>query len=957
MIPQPIDQVPLFLRLSDEERELVSSRLRHLEFKSNDVIFGANKPADMLAVIAQGWVKLESESPQGRSSLANLGAGSVIGEVDLLLNRPYSTTARAATATTIHALSRQDLQDLILECPTIGLKFSYSLGTRVAYLDEYLVTQRLSTLALLSALADDDTRAIARKLQFRSVQRGDTIFEAGDAGDAVYLVEDGTARLITASRDGQAFEELGEGEIFGQTALITGKPFLSTALAVTDLSVWVLSRTDYQDLIREHPAIKIAFSRALAEGLSSDDQAKAVDQLRALALFADVDADALTDITGRLVLRHFPSGEAIYTEGTPGDAMYFIESGEVRLLSDTSTGGEFMERKRGGESFGEMALLTGRTRVEAAQAVADTTAWVLYKSDYDDLIVRHPALSLAQSRALSGKLNESEGQYLERHLPQSKLLAGLAPYELRELSGFIKPLRFRPGETICYAGQPAQYIYLIESGQVREIAGGPNGQAVVLGLLGSDESFGERAVLQGLSYSETVQAVGDVACLTIGKGDFDRMVGVYPALALNVARQMAADAQHMADRPGRLYAAPPLRSNGNGRPSSQAPAYQMAATAPTYRPQAPQARVSQAVRPLAPPPREMNAQFSPAVGVRKAPGKPWERASSGVMRPMPAATARPIAVAAAPAFAGVRSAPRASYPSVGGESIIARVAGLSTGAKIKIAILAFFAFWLVIVIPLFLILSIASSSSFLGAFTGGSSPSPQLPLNIQANVPKLSSLIPSGGKLAVRERTATPLPSPTKAATPKPVVKAKATTKPVVLLKAKTKPTATAAAETPTAVAVAAAVLAPLPPRIWDKRLGNAGMPLLSGVGVTAANVQSGQQFWYLTKMVFQDAGAESGNDHTIYISLVDENGQRVDNATVVISWDDGGTEQVQRLGLTDQKPAGDYCKCNYNWPMYGAGYRVKVDGALPSDLVFGMIMPEHRHVNYLLTFQRVVMP
>lgn len=956
MIPQPIDQVPLFLRLSDDERELISSRLRHLEFNSNDVLFSANKPAEMLGVIAHGWVKLESDSPQGRTALANLGAGSVIGEVDLLLNRPHSTTARAASPTSIHALYRQDLQDLILECPTIGLKFSYGLGTRVAYLDEYLVTQRLSTLALLSALADEDTRAIARRLQFRSNQRGDTIFDAGDSGDAVYLIEGGTARLITGSRDGETFEELGEGEIFGQTALVTGKPYLSTARAVTDLSVWVLSRTDYQDLIRDHPAIKIAFSRALAEGLSPEDQANAVEQLRALALFADVDEEALADITSRLVLRHFPSNESIYAEGTPGDAMYFIESGEVRLLSGTSTGGEFMERKRGGDSFGEMALLTGRTRIEAAQAVSDTTAWVLYKSDYDELIVRHPALSLAQSRALSSKLSASDGHYLERHLPQSKLLSGLSPDELKELNGFIKPLRFRAGETICYAGQPAQYIYLIESGEVRQIAGGRNGQAVVLGLLGSEDSFGERAVLQSSAYTETVQAVGDVACLSIGKTDFDRLISFCPALALNVARQMAADAQRAADRPGRMFAPPSSRSNGNGYSQIQAPAYQMSAAAPAFRPPPAPPRVPAGVRPPANGRTLNGAQMSPAVGVRTAPGKPWQRQSSSVMRPMPAATARPIAVAT-PAQSYVPRTSSSSYSAIQNESVATRLGALSSATKIKIAIVAFFAFWLIVVIPLFLILAWVSSSNFLGAFTGGAAPSQPLPLNIQANVPRLSQLIPSAGKLAVRERTATPLPQPTKVATLKPAAKAKATAKPMVVLKAKTKPTPTVSPETPTTVAAAAAVIAPLPPRIWDKRLGNAGLPLLSGVGVTNASVQSGQEFWYLVKMVFQDAGAESGNDHTIYISLLDENGQRVTDGTVVVSWDDGGTEQVQRLGLTDQKPAGDYCNCNYNWPMYGAGYRVKVDGSLPSDQVYGMIMPEHRHVNYLLTFQRVVMP
>lgn len=954
MIPQPIDQVPLFLRLSDEERELISSRLRLLEFKNNEIVFSANKPAEMLGVIAQGWIKLESETPQGRIALANLGAGSVIGEVDLLLNRPYSTTARAASATSLHTLSRKDLQDLILESPTIGLKFSHSLGSRVAFLDEYLVTQRLGVLPLLSSLTEPEMRAMAHRLQFRSFQRGDTIFEAGEAGDAVFLIEEGTARLVSSSHDGESYDEVRDGEIIGQTALIASKPYLATARAVSDLSVWVLTRADYQDLIQEFPAVKIAFSRALAEGLSSEDQAKAVEHLRALGLFTDVDGDALRDITSRLVLRHFPAGETIYAEGTPGDAMYFIESGEVRHVAEANGNGQSHEVKRAGESFGEMALLTGRTRSEAAKAIEDTTAWVLYKSDYDDLIVRHPTLSLALSRALSGKLSASDGETAQRHLPQLKLLSGLSPTELKQVGTSVKPLRFRQGETICYAGQPAQYVYLIETGEVRAIAGGPNGQAIVLELLGADQSFGERAVFSSSAYSATMQAVGEVGCLTISKADFDRLLARCPSLALNVARQMAEDAEKATRHSSRFHFPSHLRSNGNGRSTAQPSLEPQAAfSSSPNRPPAP--RVPSAARFL----NSNRLSAAPAVGVRTAPSKPWERSSNSVMRPMPAATTRPISVAASGSQGAPMGYARQGHSTFPGEAVISRFSSLSTGSKVKLGIIAFFAFWLLIILPLGLIASIASSSNFLGAFSGKSQPSEQLPANLQVNSPKISALIPGVGKLAVRAATATPLPKPTL----RPAVKAalkpagKPTAKPLVVLKAKSKPTLAAATPTPSAVAQAAAVIPPLPPRIWDSRLGAGGLELLTGVGVTDAVVSSGQEFWRLVKMQFQDAGAESGNDHTIYISIVDENGSRVKDASVIVSWDDAGKVQTQRLGIPDEKPAGDFCKCNYNWPMYGAGYRVKIDGSLPSDQVYGMIMPEHRHVNYLITFQRVIMP
>src|SRR5512140_927930 len=118
VIPQPIDQVPLFLRLSEEERQVVTARLRRRQEAAGQVVFTAGHPSDALFVITSGWVKLENESSNRATTLANLGAGSLLGEMDTLLGRPYSTTARAAANTQLLVLSQADLKDLVSHHPT-----------------------------------------------------------------------------------------------------------------------------------------------------------------------------------------------------------------------------------------------------------------------------------------------------------------------------------------------------------------------------------------------------------------------------------------------------------------------------------------------------------------------------------------------------------------------------------------------------------------------------------------------------------------------------------------------------------------------------------------------------------------------------------------------------------------------------------------------------------------------
>jgi hypothetical protein len=134
------------------------------------------------------------------------------------------------------------------------------------------------------------------------------------------------------------------------------------------------------------------------------------------------------------------------------------------------------------------------------------------------------------------------------------------------------------------------------------------------------------------------------------------------------------------------------------------------------------------------------------------------------------------------------------------------------------------------------------------------------------------------------------------------------------------------------------------------------------GVGIAAAPVAPGQQYWRVVRGVFQDWN-ESGGDHTIYINVVDGNGNRLSMGEGAqfgtISW---GPEAPLVWGA---KPANE---SPANWPMTGGlgAYTIwiTVDG-LPSERVYGMGLvsttsdgvllnqPGRVHCNFLITFQR----
>ena len=91
---------------------MVTARLRRRQAAPGEIIITEGQASDTLFIITTGWVKLEGGNINQTVTLANLGAGSLLGESDLLLNRPYSMTARATgtTSTQLLTLARADLE-------------------------------------------------------------------------------------------------------------------------------------------------------------------------------------------------------------------------------------------------------------------------------------------------------------------------------------------------------------------------------------------------------------------------------------------------------------------------------------------------------------------------------------------------------------------------------------------------------------------------------------------------------------------------------------------------------------------------------------------------------------------------------------------------------------------------------------------------------------------------------
>jgi CRP/FNR family transcriptional regulator, cyclic AMP receptor protein len=99
-------------------------------------------------------------------------------------------------------------------------------------------------------------------------EAGQAIVEAGDPGDAMYIVVDGAAEVDVGGR----YHTLKQGDFFGEMALIAARRRMATVTAVDDVSALKIPADDFQAFVLDHPRVALSMLKALVERLREVEQ-------------------------------------------------------------------------------------------------------------------------------------------------------------------------------------------------------------------------------------------------------------------------------------------------------------------------------------------------------------------------------------------------------------------------------------------------------------------------------------------------------------------------------------------------------------------------------------------------------------------------------------------------------------------------------------------------------------
>ena len=158
-------------------------------------------------------------------------------------------------------------------------------------------------------------------------------------------------------------------------------------------------------------------------------------QLKAVPLFARLDEAWLERLAEVVRSKGLRANSELFHQGDPGDALYIVAEGSLKVVVETVTGSEVTVATRGpGSILGELSLLDGKPRSASVVAVTACRLWTLTRQVFFSVLAQSPDIALALLESMSTRIREASERiqdlaHTSVRYRLAKLLADLAIHE------------------------------------------------------------------------------------------------------------------------------------------------------------------------------------------------------------------------------------------------------------------------------------------------------------------------------------------------------------------------------------------------------------------------------------------------------------------------------------------------------------------------------------------------
>lgn len=121
-------------------------------------------------------------------------------------------------------------------------------------------------------------------------------------------------------------------------------------------------------------------------------------------------------------------------------------------------------------------------------------------------------------------------------LAEAEFFRALSGDQLARIGPQLVEKSFSRGRVLFFEGQPAEYLWAIRCGEVRQYKGSPDGHVTTLEVLGPGEIFGAVSALEEGTYPASAEGVSEGVAWCLKRNTFLRMLAEEPWLTVEVLR-------------------------------------------------------------------------------------------------------------------------------------------------------------------------------------------------------------------------------------------------------------------------------------------------------------------------------------------------------------------------------------------------------------------------------------